>query len=34
VQRFEEEYLIPPQFLYIIETAHNMGNSIYFVGLN
>lgn len=28
------EFLIPPQFLYIIETAHNLGNKIFFVGLN
>ncbi len=34
VERFYEEYHVPPQFLYIIETAHNMGNRIYFAGLN
>jgi hypothetical protein len=32
--RLLSEYSIPPEYIPIIEAAHNLGNTIYFVGLN
>ena len=32
--RLWEEFNVPPEYLHIFQTAHNMGNNIYMVGMN
>jgi hypothetical protein len=33
-RRLLEEYNVPPEFVPIVEAAHNLDNKIYFIGLN
>ena len=33
-QRLFKEFGVPPEYIPVVEAAHNLGNQMYFVGLN